>query len=73
MTAIHLKLLVTLFGRGDGGMRVLFDAEVRELRVYLYYIIYIERIYEISNPQLSRKQSGLRPGLYFFGCPKKYF
>ena len=55
VSSIHKKPLVTLFGRGGG--RVLFDAEARELRDE-----YIERIYEISNPQLSRKQSGLRPG-----------
>ena len=62
MERIHLKPLVTLVGRGGGGRRVLFDGEVREVRVSLSLYIYIERIYEISNPQLSRKQSGLRPG-----------
>ena len=33
VTAIHKKPLVTLFGRGGGGRRVLFDGEVREVRV----------------------------------------
>ena len=33
MKRIHKKVLVTLFGRGGGGRWVLFDGEVRELRV----------------------------------------
>ena len=33
MERIHKKPLVTLFGRGGGGRRVLFDGEVREVRV----------------------------------------
>ena len=39
VTAIHKKPLVTLFGRGGGGMWVLFDGEARELRVPIYRII----------------------------------
>ena len=37
MERIHEKPLVTLVGRGGGGRRVLFDGEVREVRVsYIY-------------------------------------
>ena len=63
MERIHKKLGVTLFGRGGERRRVLLIGEVRELHIYVLSIhVYIERIFEISDPQLSRKQSGLRPG-----------
>ena len=60
MKRIHKKLGVTSFGRGGERRWVLFDGEGGGL--------YREDICEISDPQLSRKQSGRAWTKQIFWC-----
>ena len=62
VSSIHLKPLVTLVGRGGGGRRVLFDGEVREVRVTIV-ILYIYRE-DIWNFKSSVESKAIRPSAW---------